>query len=113
MDVINFISITDFNRIDLRVGTIIKAAVFDKAKKPAYKLWIDFGDLGIKKSSAQLTAFYQVSDLIGKQIIAVVNFPPKQIADFMSECLVLAVVNGRETTLLTPDFPVKNGLKIK
>jgi len=107
------ISWQDFERIDMRSGTIIKAEVFEKARKPAYKLWIDFGDLGIKKSSAQITSLYKPSDLIGKQVIAVVNFPPKQIADFMSECLVLGVVQNEDVSLLTPDLPVKNGLQIK
>ena len=104
------ISWHDFERIDMRSGTIIKAEIFEKARKPAYKLWIDFGDLGIKKSSAQITSLYKPSGLIGKQIIAIVNFPQKQIADFMSECLVLGVVQNGDVSLLTPDLPVKNGL---
>ena len=104
----------DFEKIDLRAGTIIDAQPFEKAKNPAYKLWIDFGaEIGIRKTSAQITVLYDIDDLIGKQIIAVVNFPPKQIADFMSECLVLGVVgNHKEVTLLTTNTPVKNGLPI-
>lgn len=106
------ISWDDFAKIEIRVGTIIAAEVFKEAKKPAYKVTIDFGQLGIKKSSAQITKLYQVGDLIGKQIIAVVNFPPKQIANFMSECLVLGSVDGDNITLLSTDFNVQNGLRI-
>jgi len=104
----------DFEKIDIRVGTIIDAQPFEKAKNPAYKLWIDFGsEIGIRKTSAQITVLYSIDDLIGKQIVAVVNFPPKQIADFMSECLVLgAVGNDKEVTLLTPGKAVENGLAI-
>lgn len=107
------ISWPDFEKVEMRVGTIIQVDDFPKAKNPAYKLTIDFGPLGIKKSSAQITKLYQKESLIGKQIIAVVNFPPKQIADFMSECLVLgAVGDDKEVTLLTPNLPVSNGLRI-
>lgn len=107
------ITYQDFEKIDLRVGTIIKAVCFEKAKKPAYKLEIDFGYLGIKKSSAQITHHYTTKDLIGKQIIAVINFPPKQIADFQSECLVLGVVQtDNSVVLLTPQLKVDTGLKI-
>src|SRR5690606_4132599 len=104
----------DFEKINIRVGTIIDAQPFEKAKNPAYKLWIDFGaELGIKKTSAQITVVYDLENLIGKQIVAVVNFPPKQIADFMSECLVLGVVGtNKEVTLLTPGKAVENGLAI-
>lgn len=107
------ITYTDFEKIDLRSGTILEAKVFPKANKPAYQLIIDFGELGIKKSSAQITQLYSTDELIGKQIIAVVNFPPKQIANFISECLVLGVVGvHKEITLLTPTDKVMNGLRI-
>jgi tRNA-binding protein len=107
------ITYSDFNKLDLKVGTIIQAEIFKEAKKPAYKLWIDFGDVGTKKSSAQITSLYQPEELIGKQIIAVVNFEPKQIANFMSECLVLGVLeDDNEVTLLSVDLPVKNGSSV-
>jgi len=97
----------------MRTGTIIRAEDFDKAIQPAYKLWIDFGELGIKKSSAQITDHYQLNELIGMQIIAVVNFPPKQIADFMSECLVLGAYTKENTVnLLQTSFACENGLRI-
>lgn len=103
----------DFKKIDIRVGTIIDAQLFVEAIKPAYKLSIDFGPLGIKNSSAQITHKYNTDDLIGKQIIAVVNFPPKQIANLMSECLVLgAVDDDHRVTLLSPDMHIENGLPI-
>ena len=107
------ISWSDFEKIEMRVGTIVEAAVFEEARNPAYKLWIDFGDLGVKKTSAQITKLYAVDELAGKQVIAVVNFPPRQIANFMSECLVLGVLGSdKEVTLLQPDRQVPNGLKI-
>lgn len=102
----------DFEKIDIRVGTIIHAEVFREAKKPAYKISIDFGELGIKKSSAQITKLYTPEEIIGKQVIAVVNFPTKQIANLQSECLVLGAVDSEEVTLLTLDKAVKNGLRI-
>ena len=108
----DLITWSDFSKIDLRVGTVVQAEVFLQAKKPAYQMTIDFGVLGIKKSSAQVTALYEPTDLIGKQIVAVVNFPPKQIANFFSECLILGVVDGPKVTLLSPDAPVENGLRI-
>lgn len=109
----NLLSWLDFEKLDLRVGKIINAEFFAEAKKPAIKLWIDFGDFGVKKSSAQITKFYTPESLIGKQIIAVVNFPPKQIGNFMSECLVLgAVDNEGGVVLIQPDMETKNGLKI-
>lgn len=114
MNIKELISWQDFEKIDMRVGTIVQAEVFAKARKPAYQLLIDFGaDLGLKKSSAQITNLYQPQDLIGKQIIAVVNFPPKQIANFISECLVLGVLglNG-DVTLLTTSLNTGNGLQI-
>lgn len=108
----NTISWQDFEKVEMRVGTIISAEKFEKARKPAYILTIDFGDLGTKRSSAQITELYSYEELIGKQIIAVINFPPKQIANFMSECLVLGAVNGKEVTLLQPERKTENGLRI-
>lgn len=103
----------DFEKIDLRVGTILEVRDFPNAKKPAYQLTIDFGELGIRRSSAQITDLYEKQALIGKQVIAVVNFPPKQIANFFSECLVLGVyTEKKEVVLLTPDLRVGNGWKI-
>ena len=104
----------DFEKIDIRVGTITEAKEFPRAKKPAYQLTIDFGaELGIKRSSAQITKFYSIENLTGQQVIAVVNFPPKNIAGFISECLVLGVYDeNKEVILLSPKAPVTNGLKI-
>jgi len=107
------ISWTDFEKIDIRIGTIIKAIIFPKAKQPAYQLTINFGPLGIKKSSAQITNHYTTEELIGLQIIAVVNFPPKQIANFFSECLVLGVYDEQnQVILLRADKKMNNGDKI-
>lgn len=107
------ISWEDFEKIEIRTGTIISAETFPGARKPAYRLQIDFGESGIKKSSAQITKFYSTDELIGKQIIAVVNFPVKQIGNFFSECLVLGVYNEeKEVILLHPDKKVTNGMKI-
>ena len=107
------ISWDDFEKIDMRAGTITEVKDFPKAKKPAYQLNIDFGEMGIKKSSAQVTHLYNKEDLIGKQVITVINFPPKQIADFLSECLVLGVyTDKKEVVLLEPERNVKNGWKI-
>lgn len=107
------ISWSDFEKVDIRVGTILTVRNFEKARKPAFQLVIDFGPLGIKKSSAQITALYDPQELEGKQVIAVVNFPPKQIADFMSECLVLGIYNEQQqVVLLQPERPVANGDKI-
>ena len=103
------ITFDDFTKVDLRVGTIIEVNDFPEARQPAYQLTIDFGDLGIKKSSAQITTLYKKADLLNRQIIAVVNFPKKQIAKFMSECLVLGAVNGKDVILLNPEVKVKNG----
>lgn len=106
-------TIDDFTKLDIRVGTIINAKVFEKAKRPAYQLEIDFGEeIGIKKSSAQITVCYKPEDLIDKQILAVVNFPPRQIADFLSEVLVLGTYSDPGVVLITPDKPVKNGDKL-
>ena len=102
----------DFAKLDIRVGTIVSAKVFEKAKKPAYQLQIDFGELGIKKSSAQITEQYSTDELIGKQVLAVVNFPPRQIADFMSEVLVFGTYSRGGVVLITPDKPVDNGDKL-
>jgi len=107
------ISYDYFEKVDIRVGKIIKAEDFPKARKPAYKLWIDFGDLGLKKASAQITNLYTKDDLIGRLIIAVVNFPPRQIADFISEVLVLGVVlDNDEVVLVQPDTDVPLGKRI-
>ena len=108
----NSIEWTDFIKVEMRVGTIISAEVFTEAKKPAYKIVADFGDYGLRKSSAQVTRLYTPEELIGKQIIAVLNFPPKQIANMQSECLILGAVDMDEVTLLSTDKPVKNGLQI-
>ena len=103
----------DFSKLDIRVGTVISANSFEKARKPAYQLKIDFGEeIGIKKSSAQITGCYSAEDLIGKQILAVVNCPPRQIADFMSEVLVLGTYSEQGVVLITPDKKVKNGDKL-
>ncbi len=103
------ISFEDFAKVDLRVGTIIEVNDFPKAKNPAYQLTIDFGDLGIKKSSAQITTLYTKEALLNKQIVATVNFPKKQIANFMSDCLIMGAVNGKDVILLRPENKVKNG----
>lgn len=103
------ISFEDFTKVDLRVGTIIEVNDFPKAKNPAYQLTIDFGDLGIKKSSAQITKLYKKEELLHKQVVATINFPKKQIANFMSECLVMGAVNGNDVILLRPENKVKNG----
>lgn len=107
------ISFEDFLKVDIRIGTIITVEDFPRAKKPAYRLHIDFGDLGIKKSSAQITNLYTKEDLINKQITAIVNFKPRQIANFMSECLVLGVYNDDgNVVLLQNSKSVKNGEQI-
>ena len=108
----NTISFEDFNKVDLRVGTIIEVHDFPEARQPAYKLTIDFGELGIKKSSAQITTLYKKEDLLQRQIVAVVNFPKKQIAKFMSECLVLGAVKENDVILLNPENKVKNGTPV-
>ncbi len=105
---------SDFEKIDMRTGTIITVNDFPKARKPAYQLTIDFGnEVGIKKSSAQITAHYTKEELLNRQVIAVVNFPPKQIADFISECLVLGVYDeNKDVILLQPGKQMQNGMKI-
>ncbi|NNK82780.1 MAG: tRNA-binding protein [Flavobacteriaceae bacterium] len=106
------IAFEDFAKVDLRIGTIIEVKDFPKARHPAYQLKIDFGDLGIKKSSAQITRQYTKDDLLNRQIVAVVNFPSKQIANFKSECLVLGAVKAKDVVLLRPEVNVKNGTTV-
>lgn len=109
----SLISFDDFLKVDIRVGTILEVKDFPKARKPAFQVTIDFGVLGIKKTSAQITQKYTLDELVGKQVLAVVNFPPKQIANFMSECLLLGVVeNSGAVTLITVDLPTPNGLRL-
>ncbi|MCK0124380.1 tRNA-binding protein [Gelidibacter sp. F2691] len=103
------ITFEDFTKVDLRIGTIIEVHDFPEARNPAYQLVIDFGGLGIKKSSAQITTIYSKEDLINRQIVAVVNFPKKQIAKFMSECLVVGAVKEKDVVLLHPEHKVQNG----
>ena len=114
MDIKPVISWKDFEKIDIRCGTIISVNEFEKARNPSYQLEIDFGDLGIRKSAAQITRLYKKEDLVGKQIVAVVNFPKKQIANFFSECLVLGVYGEdvKDVTILTPSLSIKNGLQV-
>ena len=104
----------DFMKVDMRVGTVLAAEIFPQARKPAYKLTIDFGpEFGTRRTSAQVTTLYTPDTLVGQQVVAVVNFPPKQIGPFMSECLVLGSVDAAGTvTLLTPNRPADNGLRI-
>ena len=107
------ISWEDFEKIDMRVGTVIEVDDFPKAKKPAYKLKIDFGELGIKQSSAQITDLYSKEDLLNKQVVAVVNFAPKQIANFISECLVMGVyAEDNSVVLLKPERETINGMRV-
>jgi tRNA-binding protein len=107
------ISYRDFLNVELRVGRIIKAQDFPKANKPAYKLWIDFGRIGVKKASAQITKLYSKKDLLERKIVAVVNFPPKQVADFMSEVLVLGVLlEDGAVSLLSIEHDVPLGVKV-
>jgi tRNA-binding protein len=107
------ITFDDFAKVDIRVGEIVKAEVFEKARRPAYKLLVDFGEeIGIKKSSAQVTDLYKIEDLIGKQVLAVINFPPRQIADFMSEVLVLGTYSKDGVVLIQPERVVEKGDKL-
>lgn len=105
---------TEFERVEMRVGTILEVNDFPEARKPAYQLTIDFGsEIGIRKTSAQITKRYQKEDLLNRQIVAVINFPKKQIGKFMSECLVLGAVGVEgDVILLAPDFKIENGLRI-
>lgn len=113
MDIKKNITFDDFMKLDIRAGQIIKGEVFEKAIKPAYKLWVDFGkDIGIKQSSAQLTEIYEIEELIDKHILAVVNFPPKQIADFFSEVLILGLYTDQGVVLIEPEREVKKGDKL-
>jgi len=103
----------DFEKIDIRTGTIIEVNDFPTARKPAYQLIIDFGELGIRRASAQITVHYSREDLMNKQVVAVINFPPRQISTFISECLVLGVYDeNNDVILLQPGKPVANGMKI-
>lgn len=103
----------DFEKVEIVTGTITQAEPFPQARKPAYKLTIDFGEKGTRRTSAQLAALYQPDELVGRQVVAVINFPPKQIATFMSECLVLgAVADDGTVTLLQTERPTQNGLRI-
>ncbi|WP_432413081.1 tRNA-binding protein [Rasiella sp. SM2506] len=109
----NNLSWQDFEKVDMRVGTIVEATNFAEARNPSFKLKIDFGNpIGVLKSSAQITTLYTLKELIGKQVIAVVNFPKKQIGPLMSECLVLGAVDGKDVTLLQPNKDTPNGLRI-
>ena len=106
-------SFDDFLKLDIRVGTIVSAKNFEKARRPAYQLEVDMGqELGIKRSSAQITDHYRPDELVGKQVLAVVNFPPRQIANFFSEILVLGTYSEGGVVLIRPDKPVKNGDKL-
>ena len=106
------VTFEDFSKIDIRIGTIVEVEDFPKARKPAYRLRIDFGAMGIKRSSAQITALYSKEDLFHKQVMAILNFAPKQIANFTSECLVLGIQDGEEVVLLHTLEKVNNGAKV-
>lgn len=107
------ISWGDFEKVELRVGTVIRVEDFPEAHKPAYKIWADFGDIGVKKSSAQITELYTKEELVGRQIVGVVNFPPLQVATFMSEFLLTGfVLDKGEVVIAQPERPVPNGSKL-
>lgn len=109
----NSLTWDEFMNVEMRVGTIISAEIFKEVRNPAYKITVDFGEFGIRKTSAQVTVLYEAEELIGKQVVAVVNFPPKQIANMMSECLIMGGIgDNKEVTLLQPERPVKNGTRI-
>lgn len=103
----------NFEQIDFRVGTVLEVDEFPKARKPAFQLTIDFGHLGILKSSAQITTIYSIPELIGRQVVAVVNFPVKKIADFKSQCLVLGATQGNDVFLLSPQLSIPNGQVVR
>ena len=106
-------TIDDFSKLDIRVGTVLEAKPFPKARRPAYQLTVDFGaEMGTKRSSAQITEHYRPEELVGMQVLAVVNFPPRQIADFMSEVLVLGTYSEGGVILITPQQPAANGDKL-
>ena len=104
----------DFDKVEIRVGCIVRVEDFPKARKPSYKIWVDFGEFGIKKASAQLTKLYEPAELVGKLVLAVLNFAPRQVADFMSEVLILGVAreDDREVVLISPDREVPLGRKL-
>lgn len=106
------ISWEDFEKLDIRTGTVVDAIPFENAQKPAYKIYIDFGEFGLRKSSAQITDLYSTDDLVGNQVICIINFPPKQIADFTSECLILGVYTKKGVVLLSTEKKTGNGLPI-
>lgn len=113
MDDFRTIEWQDFAKIDMRAGTIVKVEDFPEAKKPAYKIWVDLGDMGVKKSSAQLVKLYKKEELLGKQVICVVNFRPKQIANFMSEILITGLLlNDGSVVLAVPERKVPNGSRL-
>jgi tRNA-binding protein len=110
MEIINY---ADFEKVEFRAGTILEALPFPEARKPAYKLKIDFGEFGVKNSSAQITALYTCEQLVGRQVVAVINFPRKQIANFFSECLTTGFADeAGEIVLISPDRPVPNGSRL-
>ncbi len=107
------ISWKEFERVDIRVGTIVKVETFPEARKPAYKVWVDLGELGVKKSSAQITTLYSPEDLVGSQVIAITNFPPKQVGPFLSEILITGFVREDGAVVLSrPEKPVLNGTRL-
>lgn len=109
----NELTWNDFSKVEMRVGTIVAVVDFPEARKPAYQLQVDFGtEIGIRKTSAQITKRYQKKALVGRQVVAVINFPEKQIANFMSQCLILGAVDGDDVILMQPEAPCVNGLKI-
>lgn len=113
MDTANTLTWDEFMHVEMRVGTILSAEIFAEVRNPAYKITIDFGEFGLRKTSAQVTALYKPEELIGKQVVAVINFPAKQIANMMSECLILGGIGeNKEVTLLQPERAVKNGTRI-